>query len=268
MKSELPAYRGSGGIAVNADSTFFATADSEKDRVFIYALQSDGTAQLHACYPAVGENAVTDAGLAHVRGTADICFARHDSSGDTLLVCTNEHILGITTDGALERILPLRSKATHISYRNNVIAVSYYGGDVTLLSYDSGVTIHSLRFGATVCGIAFTEDGLHLCVSDVGHNIHMIRVGDWEFVSTSTNFSFPVALLTGGGHDGITMASKAPGATSFDVVMGGSACVQRHPCERRHRYSFLGSWVVALAFMNHDLLVKTSDGALRVIRDD
>jgi hypothetical protein len=168
-------------------------------------------------------------------------------------------IIEITTNAARRRVIELGQISRHVSYQNGVIAVSssFAEDNVALLSYDTGATLRTLTTGNLVSDVALTTDGAHLFVADDRCNITKFEVGSGTVVSVfPTGMLSTTRLLAG---NGITMTSFMP-PMSLKVVLDGGECV----CHPTVRAVFQ---VVAIAFLNHDLLVKTFDGALYVIRD-
>jgi DNA-binding beta-propeller fold protein YncE len=199
FEAPLPFDTGIGGIAVNYDGTLFASVDKFRDCVYIYSLREPTAAPV--VFGAAGTDGNEDQELCN---PTLACFVRRCGE-DTLLVCDSgkDRVVEITASGLFLRALAVGSDTYPFGVAycalRDVIAVSLNDAHaVVQLQYESGAvkpeaTIGFLRtfFGSpfyrsegdgeldSPMGVAFTADGQHVLVVDVGNE----RVSKFSSVS-------------------------------------------------------------------------------------
>jgi hypothetical protein len=261
-------HAGNGGIAVNADSTLFASVDLDQHCVRIHNA-ADRTADPIV----VGTAGTADSAHGELNCPGLTCFVHRDGV-DTLLICDwgNDRVVEVTARGEFMRViaLPEQSGVWGIAERDGVIAVSLYRDHmVVLLQYESGepeVTIGSGAAGEAdgqlyhPAGVAFTADGRYILVADfMNHRVSKFSTASGAFIAhmVSEGIRWPTDVLQ--CEDGsIVVASR-----------NGVACVGNAGVTVQS----IGDdavlpWSLSYSPSLNAVLVKCGDGSVFVLRDE
>ena len=169
----IPVDEGSGGIAVNASGTLFASVDSKQHCVRIYRLEC-----LRECTAVVIVGTASHYGIDP--GTFNTptfaCFVRRNCV-DTLVICDsgNDRVVEVTSSGEFVRSIAMTKGSwpygvAYCSTRDFLAVSLHHARAVVLLPYENGAVKPEVTIGLGVLGyprgVAFTADGLGILVAD------------------------------------------------------------------------------------------------------
>lgn len=266
-------HKGYGGIAVNIDSTLFASVDSEQHCVYIYSLVD--TAADPVVFGTVGTRGSANEQL---NSPISTCFVRRDCK-DTLLITDlgNNRVVEVSADGTFVRAIAMNGRFPYgIAYCGNsdIIAVTlkitYWV--VLFLQYESGAVKPEVTIGSGTArrlslplGVAFTADGRYLLVAD-NHCVSKFNAASGEFIThvatkaangicsprgvlQCEDGSIVVALAYYGSSSSVVHVG-ADGETINEFIIPNASGGNLHPC-----------------LLFNSVLVKCLDGSLFVLRD-
>ena len=260
---------------MNADFTLLAVVHAERKVFFatpgqdhcvcIYALNA--TRQVCRDTPVVVYSPV----LAGLNGDQCIsaCFVRASDETDTLLLGSTDGIVEITTAGLFMRRIALPARPMRVAYSHGIIAVTFWPNfNVSLVSYGSAAILRTIYSALRPDGVAFTADGTHILVSNHYGDaaVHSFCVSSSAFKThtiapPAKNITAMVACKDGGFIIG---SLRNPGPAVVRVDVHGNAVVIAGNFTADPS-STIGGQVTALVFVGNDVLVKTNDGALRIM---